>query len=183
MADVLRVDAASHPSRDMASDVRRTPCLYLAGGLRLSLRNALKSSSPISVLWLVFSAVSWSASTRFPGETKPPHDVRWRFRFADVFELLRASCSLLLGASMGDLWLPVRNPQAVPAEPPTGPYGVRETQSPCGTYGLPLAPSRRSPSSKEKRDSTAGKNSLACRESPSLLDIIFFSLRNDGVPA
>ena len=117
MADVLRVDAASHPSRDMASDVRRTPCLYLAGGLRLSLRNALKSSSPISVLWLVFSAVSWSASTRFPGETKPPH-VRWRFRFADVFELLRASCSLLLGASMGNLWLPVRNPQAVPAEPP-----------------------------------------------------------------
>ena len=81
------------------------------------LRNALKSSSPISVLWLVFSAVSWSASTRFPGETKPPH-VRWRFRFADVFEPLRTYCSLLLGASMGNLWLPVRNPQAVPAEPP-----------------------------------------------------------------
>lgn len=182
MADVLRVDAASHPSRDMASDVRRTPCLYLAGGLRLSLRNALKSSSPISVLWLVFSAVSWSASTRFPKGTKPTH-TRWLFRFADVFEPLRASCSLLLVASIGDLWLPVRNPQAVPAEPPTGPHGARETQCPCGTYGFPLAPSRRSSSSKGKRDSTAGKNSLASRESPSLLDIIFFSLRNDGVPA
>lgn len=156
-------------------------CTWLE--VSVSLRNALKSSSPISVLWLVFSAVSWSASTRFPGETKPPH-VRWRFRFADVFELLRASCSLLLGASMGNLWLPVRNPQAVPAEPPpTGPHGVRETQCPCGTYGFPLAPSRRSPSSKGKRDSTASKNSLASRESPSLLDIIFFSLRNDGVPA
>ena len=181
MADVLRVDAASilpaiwHP---MYGGLLARTWLKVS----VSLRNALKSSSPIFVLWLVFSAVSWSASTRFPGETKPPH-VRWRFRFADVFELLRASCSLLLGSSMGDLWLPVRNPQAVPAEPPTGPYGVRETQSPCGTYGFPLAPSRRSPSSKGKRDSTASKNSLASRESPSFLDIIFFSLRNDGVPA
>lgn len=133
MADVLRVDAASilpaiwHP---MYGGLLARTWLEVSAPLR----NALKSSSPISVLWLVFSAVSWSASTRFPGETKPPH-VRWRFRFADVFELLRASCSLLLGASMGNLWLPVRNPQAVPADPPLVPMASVRPKVPVGLMG------------------------------------------------
>ena len=133
MADVLRVDAASilpaiwHP---MYGGLLARTWLKVSAPLR----NALKSSSPISVLWLVFSAVSWSASTRFPKGTKPTH-TRWLFRFADVFEPLRASCSLLLVASIGDLWLPVRNPQAVPAEPPLVPMAPVRPNVPAGLMG------------------------------------------------
>lgn len=108
--------------------------LLVLGWKSPSLRNALKSSNPIFVLWLVFSAASWSASTRFPKGTKPPH-ARWLFRFADVFEPLRASCLLLLGASMGDLWFPVRNPQAVPADPPLVPMVSVRLKVPVGLMG------------------------------------------------
>lgn len=104
-----------------------------------------------------------------------------------ICRCLRAAEGFLLAVAWGfdgGLVAPGEEPAGrACGTPPTGPHGVRETQSPCGTYGFPLAPSRRSPSSKGKRDSTASKNSLASRESPSLLDIIFFSLRNDGVPA
>ena len=103
-----------------------------------------------------------------------------------ICRCLRTAEGFLLAVAWGfdgGLVAPGEEPAGHACGTPTGPHGAREAQSPCGTYGFPLAPFHRSPSSKGKRDSTAGKNSLASRESPSFLDISFFSLRNDGVSA